>query len=148
MTDDQKQKQGFYTIGVISRMLDIHQQTLRIYEKRGLLKPARTEGNTRLYSEQNIEQIKRIQRLTSEFGVNLAGIEIILQMRERMVEMETEREKLEGAILELMEIVIGHHEQTRKNALIRSPFSTLVRAIRHHRPEPESEGGDDRGTVR
>ncbi len=74
-------------ISAVSEMYDIHPQTLRLYEREGLLKPSRTDGNTRLYTDEDIERLEFILNLARDLGVNIAGIAIILQMRERMEEM-------------------------------------------------------------
>src|SRR5512142_2323894 len=83
-----KTKRPLYMISVVADMFDIHPQTLRAYEREGLLRPARTDGNTRLYSEEDLERIELILRLTKDLGINLAGGEVILNMRERMSEMQ------------------------------------------------------------
>ena len=83
-----------YLISVVADMLKIHPQTLRLYERRGLIRPSRTVGRTRLYSAQDVEEIERVLRLTRDLGVNLAGVEIILKMRRRMVEMQQQTEDL------------------------------------------------------
>ena len=93
-----------YTIGVVSRMLNIHPQTLRMYERLGLVKPARTEGNTRLYSEADVERIRRIQFLTKELGVNLAGVEVIFDLLEKMERIQRQmREEMERRTREMEE---------------------------------------------
>ncbi len=78
---------GAYMISSVAEMYGIHPQTLRLYEREGLLKPSRTEGNTRLYTEQDLERLEFILTLARDLGVNISGIAIILQMRERMQEM-------------------------------------------------------------
>jgi MerR family transcriptional regulator/heat shock protein HspR len=85
-----------YMIGVVAEMLKVHPQTLRFYEKKGLVRPGRTEGQTRMYSEEDLEDIARLLRLTRDLGVNLAGVEIILKMRRRMTDMQTQIEDLLG----------------------------------------------------
>ena len=82
-----KKSKGVYMISAVAEMYEIHPQTLRLYEREGLLKPSRTEGNTRLYTEEDIERLEFILNLARDLGVNIAGIGIILQMRERMEEM-------------------------------------------------------------
>src|ERR1700759_390841 len=82
-----RKSKGAYMISAVAEMYDIHPQTLRLYEREGLLKPSRTEGNTRLYTEEDIERLEFILNLARDLGVNIAGIAIILQMRERMEEM-------------------------------------------------------------
>ncbi len=75
-------------ISAVAEQYQIHPQTLRLYEREGLLKPSRSEGNTRLYTDQDLERLEVILKLTRDLGVNLAGVEIILNMRERMEEMQ------------------------------------------------------------
>ena len=81
-----------YRISVVAEMLALHPQTLRLYEKKGLIRPTRTTGRTRLYSAEDVEEIRLILRLGRELGVNLAGIEIILKMRRQMQAMQQELE--------------------------------------------------------
>jgi MerR family transcriptional regulator/heat shock protein HspR len=83
-----KRKQGAYMISTVAEMYDIHPQTLRLYEREGLLKPSRTEGNTRLYTDDDLERLEFILSLARDLGVNISGIAIILQMRERMELMQ------------------------------------------------------------
>lgn len=85
-----------YSISVAARMVNLHPQTLRTYERLGLVKPARTRGNHRMYSPADIGRLRRIVRLTDELGVNLAGVEIILRMRERILEMQQEMEAMQA----------------------------------------------------
>jgi MerR family transcriptional regulator, heat shock protein HspR len=80
----------YYMISVVSKSYGIHPQTLRLYEREGLLKPSRTEGNTRLYSEDDLRQLEVILNLTRDLGVNLAGVEIVLNMRRKMEQMQGE----------------------------------------------------------
>jgi MerR family transcriptional regulator/heat shock protein HspR len=91
MTDRTK---PLYMIGVVAEMLGVHPQTLRFYEKKGLLRPSRTEGRTRMYSAEDVEALERLLRLTRDLGVNLAGVEIIIRMRRRMVDMQKQIEDL------------------------------------------------------
>ena len=79
-----------YMISVVAEQYEIHPQTLRLYEREGLLKPSRSEGNTRLYTPGDLERLEVILHLTRDLGVNLAGVEIILNMRERMGEMQSQ----------------------------------------------------------
>jgi MerR family transcriptional regulator/heat shock protein HspR len=83
-----RKKQGAYMISSVAEMYEIHPQTLRLYEREGLLKPSRTEGNTRLYTDEDLERLEFILTLARDLGVNISGIAIILQMRERMNEMQ------------------------------------------------------------
>lgn len=89
-----------YRISVVAEMLALHPQTLRLYEKKGLIRPSRTTGRTRLYSAQDVEEIRLILRLGRELGVNLAGIEIILKMRRQMQAMQEELEAVAAHVRE------------------------------------------------
>jgi MerR family transcriptional regulator, heat shock protein HspR len=88
-----RKSKGAYMISAVSEMYDIHPQTLRLYEREGLLKPSRTEGNTRLYTEEDLERLEFILSLARDLGVNISGIAIILQMRERMEEMQRQMQE-------------------------------------------------------
>src|ERR671933_3023624 len=87
-----RRKGGTYTISAVAAQYEIHPQTLRLYEREGLLTPSRSEGNTRLYTDEDLERLEVILKLTRELGVNLAGVEIILNMREKMAEMQKQIE--------------------------------------------------------
>ena len=82
-----------YTISAVAELYDVHPQTLRLYEREGLLKPSRSDGNTRTYTDIDLERLEIILSLTRELGVNLAGVEIILNMRQKMDEMQREFER-------------------------------------------------------
>lgn len=88
-----KKRVNTYTISAVAEMFDIHPQTLRLYEREGLLKPSRSVGNTRLYSDEDVERLEVILSLTRDLGVNLAGVEIIINMREKMDAMQREFER-------------------------------------------------------
>jgi MerR family transcriptional regulator/heat shock protein HspR len=90
---DMKRKARTYTISAVATQFDIHPQTLRLYEREGLLKPSRSEGNTRVYTDADLERLEIILSLTRDLGVNLAGVEIILNMREKMDAMQREFER-------------------------------------------------------
>lgn len=87
-----RKKVKTYTISAVADLYDIHPQTLRLYEREGLLKPSRSDGNTRLYEDSDLERLEIILSLTRDLGVNLAGVEIILNMREKMDAMQREFE--------------------------------------------------------
>ena len=106
-----------FMISVVSEMLGIHPQTLRIYEREGFIKPKRSGGNTRLYSEEDVEKIEMIMRLTRELGVNLAGVEVILSMRERMEMMQRDMEETIRQLRDDLEREMRRREEL-KNALV------------------------------
>ncbi len=118
MTDRGK---PLYMIGVVADMVKVHPQTLRFYEKKGLIHPSRTEGRTRMYSAEDIEEIARVLRLSRDLGVNLAGVEIIIKMRRRMLEMQKQIENLLG-------LVRDEGGGTRRAGGEREPREALVRA--------------------
>src|SRR6516165_7185563 len=82
-----------YMISAVAEQYQIHPQTLRLYEREGLLKPSRSEGNTRLYTEEDLERLELILNLTRDLGVNLAGVEVVMNMRRRMEEMQREMQE-------------------------------------------------------
>ena len=106
-----------FMISVVSEMLDIHPQTLRLYEREGFLKPKRSGGNTRLYSEEDVEKLEMILRLTRELGVNLAGVEVILTMRGKMEQMQREMEETIRKLRDELEREVRRREEMR-NALV------------------------------
>ncbi|MCZ6695338.1 MAG: helix-turn-helix transcriptional regulator [Acidobacteria bacterium] len=88
-----KKGRAYYMISVVAQEFSVHPQTLRMYEREGLLKPSRTDGNTRLYSDGDLERLAFILNLTRDLGVNLAGVEIILNMRRKMESMQAEMDR-------------------------------------------------------
>ncbi len=87
---------GFYLISYVSRAFHVHPQTLRLYERAGLLRPSRSKGNTRLYSKGDLERLEVILGLTRDMGVNLAGVEVVLRLRERLDELQGQLEQPHG----------------------------------------------------
>jgi MerR family transcriptional regulator/heat shock protein HspR len=87
-------KAGLYMIGVVAARYEIHPQTLRMYEREGLLRPSRTEGKTRLYSDEDLERLEFILNLTRDLGVNIAGVDVVMNLRDRMHRMQREMELL------------------------------------------------------
>ena len=106
-----------FMISVVSEMLGIHPQTLRIYEREGFIKPRRSVGNTRLYSEEDVEKLEMILRLTRDLGVNLAGVEVILSMREKMEYMQREMEETIRQLRDDLAREVRRREELR-NALV------------------------------
>jgi MerR family transcriptional regulator/heat shock protein HspR len=88
-----KRSKAAYMISAVAEQYEVHPQTLRLYEREGLLKPSRSEGNTRLYTDEDLERLEVILQLTRQLGVNLAGVEIILNMREKMAAMQKQIEE-------------------------------------------------------
>ncbi len=90
-----------FVISVASRMLQIHSQTLRYYEREGLLEPARSRGNIRLYSQRDIERLRRIKTLTEDLGLNLAGVQVVLRLMDQMGQMESRIRELTEQVVRL-----------------------------------------------
>jgi MerR family transcriptional regulator, heat shock protein HspR len=88
------EERGVYMISVAAELAEMHPQTLRVYEARGLIRPKRSPKNTRLYSQRDVERLRRIQRMTSEQGLNLAGVETVLEMEERVEKMKGELQRM------------------------------------------------------
>ena len=112
-------------ISAVAESYQIHPQTLRLYERLGLLKPSRTNGNTRMYTEDDLERLEVILTLTRDLGVNLAGVEVILNMREKM-------ERLQREVDEIIEYVRTNLApfvtESAANALVRVPASKIIRS--------------------
>ncbi|HVM16058.1 MAG TPA: MerR family transcriptional regulator [Gaiellaceae bacterium] len=108
-----------YMISVAADLVGMHPQTLRIYEQKGLVRPKRTSGNTRLYSEADIERLRLIQRLTSELGLNLAGVELVLRLEDELKKAHRRIERLERQLRE--EVNEVHKSYRRELVLYRQP---------------------------
>jgi MerR family transcriptional regulator, heat shock protein HspR len=117
-------KKTGYMISAVAESHQIHPQTLRLYERLGLLQPSRSEGNTRLYTDNDLERLEVILTLTRELGVNLAGVEVILNMREKM-------EKLQHEVDEIIAYVRDHltaDSMNPRTALVRLPGTKIIRS--------------------
>ncbi len=109
---------GYYMISAVALKYNIHPQTLRLYEREGLLKPSRTEGNTRLYSDEDLLELETILALTRDLGVNLAGVEIILNMRRKIDRMQAEVNEFMTYVKGELARGIGDWEQRLNTALV------------------------------
>jgi MerR family transcriptional regulator/heat shock protein HspR len=107
-----------YMISVAADLVGMHPQTLRIYENKGLVRPKRTPGNTRLYSERDLERLRLIQQLTTEFGLNLAGVEQVLRMQDELEQMHARLERLERQMREAINEV---HRKYRRDLVLYRP---------------------------
>jgi MerR family transcriptional regulator/heat shock protein HspR len=119
---------AYYMISAVAAKYNIHPQTLRLYEREGLLKPSRTEGNTRLYSEEDLERLETILSLTRELGVNLAGVEIILNMRRKMEQMQREVNEFMEYVKHELARGLGDWEQRLSTAIVKASPADLVRS--------------------
>ena len=107
-----------YMISVAAELVGMHPQTLRMYEQKGLVRPQRTAGNTRLYSEADLERLRLIQKLTTQLGLNLAGVEAVLDLEEQLQRMQARMERLER---EMREAVAQVHKQYRRDLVLYDP---------------------------
>jgi MerR family transcriptional regulator, heat shock protein HspR len=126
-----RKSKGAYMISAVAEMYGIHPQTLRLYEREGLLKPSRTDGNTRLYTEEDLQRLEFILNLARDLGVNIAGIAIILQMRERMEEMNRQMQDFVRFVQQEVAFRASHAQaDASQGALIpirRAPVNVTVR---------------------
>jgi MerR family transcriptional regulator/heat shock protein HspR len=120
-------KKTGYMISSVAESYQIHPQTLRLYERLGLLKPSRSEGNTRLYTEDDLKRLEIILTLTRELGVNLAGVEVILNMREKMEQLQ---QQVEEMIEFVREEVSPSLASSMRGALVRVPSAKIMRTRR------------------
>jgi MerR family transcriptional regulator/heat shock protein HspR len=119
-------KKTGYMISAVADMYGIHPQTLRLYEREGLLRPSRSEGNTRLYTKEDLQRLELILNLTRDLGVNLAGVEIILSMRERMEILQQEMIELIQYMQDRLQKDFSNSSELQK-ALVRIPPSKVIK---------------------
>jgi len=128
MRSPRKKSRAGYMISSVAELYGLHPQTLRLYERVGLLKPSRSQGNTRLYTDADLERLEVILTLTREMGVNLAGIEIILNMREKMAEMQRQMQAFTVFVRqELARSLDSARQKSPQNALVRLPAPKVIR---------------------
>jgi MerR family transcriptional regulator/heat shock protein HspR len=116
-------RKAAFMISAVAQSYNIHPQTLRLYEREGLLKPSRTEGNTRLYTEADVQRLEVILSLTRDLGVNLAGVEVVLNMREKMEEMQRQMREFVSMV---------QHEFARPHSVHSEIKNALVRFVPRH----------------
>lgn len=122
-----ERRKGVYMISAVAELFGIHPQTLRLYEREGLLRPSRTEGNTRVYTDEDLEQLQTILNLR-ELGVNLAGVDIILNMRAKMQRMQQEITQFTEFIHRELSREENALSERARNALVRLPRRDIVPA--------------------
>ena len=123
---------GSYMISSVAEQYAIHPQTLRLYEREGLLKPSRSDGNTRLYTDGDLERLEVILHLTRELGVNLAGVEIILNMREKMAEMQAQIAEFVASL--------NHELVARRHTPSTDEKHSLIRVVTYSNAAPVAAG--------
>jgi MerR family transcriptional regulator/heat shock protein HspR len=116
---------GYYMISAVASKYNVHPQTLRLYEREGLLAPSRTDGNTRLYSDDDLHRLETILTLTRDLGVNLAGVEIILNMRQKMEGMQSEVNEFMAYVKKELAQGLGDWEQRLNTSLVTTRTTTV-----------------------
>ena len=130
-TRTKKRAKAGYMISAVAELYKLHPQTLRLYERVGLLKPSRSQGNTRLYTDGDLERLDVILTLARDMGVNLAGIEIILNMREKMIEMEHQMEEFAHVVQqELSRVASRADDHPPRHAIVRTNPRVIRAPIR------------------
>ncbi len=124
MTEREK---AVFMISVVSELLGVHPQTLRLYEREGFVRPSRTEGGVRLYSQSDVDKVRMVLRLTRELGVNLAGVEVILSMREKMEKLQEEMEKSMERMQKEFVAELARREEMMKNPLVKRKAGRIIK---------------------
>jgi MerR family transcriptional regulator, heat shock protein HspR len=117
-----RRKKGFFSISAVAKMFSVHQQTVRLYEKQGLISPKRSSGNTRLFSEEDIDQLEEVIYLTHEMGINLAGVEMILRLKKQMKKMQNDMNKMFDSTQQELD-----QESEKSKEIVQSSYQRLLR---------------------
>jgi MerR family transcriptional regulator/heat shock protein HspR len=126
-----KKSKAGYMISAVAEIYNLHPQTLRLYERVGLLKPSRSQGNTRLYTDSDLERLEIILNLTRELGVNLAGIEVILNMRDKMADMQSQMESFITFVRGELARGLSHaNERRARTAIVRAAPAKAIRIVK------------------
>jgi MerR family transcriptional regulator/heat shock protein HspR len=126
-----KKSKAGYMISAVAEIYNLHPQTLRLYERVGLLKPSRSQGNTRLYTDSDLERLEIILNLTRELGVNLAGIEVILNMRDKMADMQQQMEAFITFVRGELARGLSHaNERRARTAIVRATPTKAIRIVK------------------
>src|SRR5579862_1227093 len=116
-----RRKEGFFSISAVAKMFSVHQQTIRLYEKQGLVTPKRSEGNTRLFSEEDINRLEEIIYLTHELGINLAGVEVIFKLKKQIKKMQKDMNRMFEKTQEQLD-----EQATQSQQIVRNNVSRLT----------------------
>lgn len=128
-----RRKKGFFSISAVAKMFSVHQQTVRLYEKQGLINPKRSTGNTRLFSEEDIDRLEEVIYLTHEMGINLAGVEMILRLKKQIKKMQGEMNKIFESTQEELDL-----ETEKSKAIVQASSQELLRLKNKTQPEKAS----------
>ena len=122
-----KRKKGYFSISAVAKMFSVHQQTIRLYEKEGLISPKRSEGNTRLFSEDDVNRLEEIINLTHKMGINLAGVEMILRLQKRINKMQNEM----NALFSQVQLELEDENESNKQ-VVREAATNLMQFKKGH----------------
>ena len=145
-----RRKKGYFSISAVAKMFSVHQQTVRLYEKQGLITPKRSTGNTRLFSEEDIDRLEEVIYLTHEMGINLAGVEMILRLKKQIKKMQNEMNKIFDTTQQELE-----QENEKSKEMVQSSYQRLLQlknkdakaTASHEKPQPSSASSDADDTV-
>jgi len=132
-----KKNKGFFSISAVAKMFSVHQQTIRLYEKEGLIAPNRSSGNTRLFSEEDIDRLEEIIYLTHQMGINLAGVQMILKLKKKISKMQKDMNKLFDQAQQQLE---QESEQSKEN--IKTTTRQLMKLKQQDMLHTHNESGD------
>ena len=136
-----RRKKGFFSISAVAKMFSVHQQTVRLYEKQGLISPKRSSGNTRLFSEDDIDQLEEVIYLTHEMGINLAGVEMILRLKKQIKKMQNEMNKIFDSTQQELD-----QENEKSKDIVQSSYQRLLQLKNKDKkatPQPDASNPDD-----
>jgi len=132
-----RRKKGYFSISAVAEMFSVHQQTIRLYEKEGLINPKRSDGNTRLFSEDDVNRLEEVIYLTHQLGINLAGVEMILKLKREIKQMQKEMNKLFESTKKQLE-----KETEASTQLVRESAKKLIKMRKKQEPETTTEDAD------
>ncbi len=132
-----RRKKGFFSISAVAKMFSVHQQTVRLYEKQGLISPKRSSGNTRLFSEEDIDQLEEVIYLTHEMGINLAGVEMILRLKKQMKKMQNDMNKMFDSTQQELD-----QENEKSKEIVHSSYQRLLR-MKQNNNQQETSTSDE-----
>lgn len=133
-----KRNKAFFSISAVSKMFSVHQQTIRLYEKEGLLSPKRSDGNTRLFSEEDIDRLEEVIYLTHELGINLAGVQMILKLKKQITKMQKDMNKVFDDTQKQLDV-----EAEQSKELIKTRAQQL-HTLKHHKALPTGLAQDSK----
>jgi|SRR4030095_6138916 len=136
-----RRKKGFFSISAVAKMFSVHQQTVRLYEKQGLINPKRSSGNTRLFSEEDIDQLEEVIYLTHEMGINLAGVEMILRLKKQMKKMQNDMNKMFDSTQQELD-----QENEKSKEIVQSSYQRLLQMKKNDTQPATPETTDNNHT--